>query len=200
MNNLPQTTPLRRPRRLYLPRETRRLGKALLTQQCWCWGQDVRHPEGNLLLRYGFERQRPPQGESGATTYWLRLLPNSFVALWGFGLWYGEAERGAIFVGRFDFAPRFSAEYALPLPVWLPAQLGEVAVPASTHERRLARELLQRSLNWVATYEQWAMDNTGLEYRRRCLEAWSQEYLPPEQVAATWQNVAQSVSSKSSAF
>ncbi|HVF09872.1 MAG TPA: hypothetical protein VNA16_03670 [Abditibacteriaceae bacterium] len=61
----------------------RALGKRLLAQQCWCWGQDVRYVEGNLLLRYGFERRRAPQWQSGATTYLLRHLPDRVIALWG---------------------------------------------------------------------------------------------------------------------
>lgn len=182
------------PRRLYLPRATRRLGQQLLTQQCWCWGQDVRRPEGNLLLQYGFERQRPPHGESGATTYILRASSKRYVALWGFGFWYGESGSGAIFVGRFAFEPRFSAHSEPPLPIWMPSQLNEIPAPASTCQRRVARELLKDALRWAAGYEEWCIEHTGLDYRRRCLEAWSQPFLPPEQVAASWENVARSLS------
>ena len=186
--------PQKSARRLYLPRPARRLGQQLLAQQCWCWGQDVRHPEGNLLLQYGFERQRPPHEQSGATTYILRAMPDHCVALWGFGFWYGQIGRGAIFIGRFAFEPRFSTHTKPPLPVWMPSQLSELSAPASTCERRLARELLQKALCWIAGYESWCIQQTDLEYRRRCLEAWAQPYLPPEQVATAWKNLAHGLS------
>ena len=41
-----------------VPPSVIREGKLLLDQQCWCWGQDIRHPEGNLLLTHGFVRER----------------------------------------------------------------------------------------------------------------------------------------------
>lgn len=189
-----QQSPRGKPRRLYLPGETRRLGKSLLTQQCWCWGQDVRRPEGNLLLEFGFERRRPPHGESGATAYLLRLLPNCVVTLWGFGMWYGECDRGAIFVGRFDFEPKLSLCAEPPLPIWTPKQLSALPVPRTSIERRLTRELLTDALCWAADYERWAIEKTGLPYRKRCLEAWSQRFLPPENVVESWALVAQNVS------
>ena len=177
------------PRRLYLPRATRRLGQQLLTQQCWCWGQDVRCESGNLLLQYGFERHRPPDGESGATTYLLRLLPDRVLALWGFGLWYGECDCGGIFVGRFDFEARFSARETPPLPVWTPHQLADVPVPCDACRRRAARHLLSRAAGWIADYERWILAQRGLEYRRACLENWSQDFIAPEAMAPSWQRV-----------
>jgi hypothetical protein len=38
----------------------------------WCWGQDIRRPEGNLLLASGFERHRPPPDVAGNRRYVLR--------------------------------------------------------------------------------------------------------------------------------
>jgi len=28
----------------------------------WCFGADIRHPNGNLLLEFGFQRERPRKG------------------------------------------------------------------------------------------------------------------------------------------
>ena len=53
-----------------------RRGSALLNQQCWFWGQDVRRAEGNLLLELGFQRQRPPEEQQGCTQY-TRAQPGS---------------------------------------------------------------------------------------------------------------------------
>lgn len=60
-------------------------GAELMHQQCWCWGQDVRRPEGNLLLENGFERTRAPEDVSGSFRYWLERN-GTRLALWGFGV------------------------------------------------------------------------------------------------------------------
>lgn len=176
-----------------LSARSRALGKRLLTQQCWCWGWDVRYAEGNLLLRYGFDRQRPPQNESGATTYSLRLLPDRFIALWGFGMWYGDA-RGAIYIGRFNFEAKYFPQSQLPVSVWTPPQIEALHQEMSTRmdvsQWRLICELLQDALRWVGDYEQWLLANSGLEYRRNCLEAWSQKFVPPEQMVPAWQQLS----------
>lgn len=43
-----------------LPKAVEKQGEALLEQQMWCWGGDVRRQEGNLLLAYGCERRSAP--------------------------------------------------------------------------------------------------------------------------------------------
>ena len=65
--------------------------------------QNGKREAGNLLLQYGFSRQRPSEGESGATTCNLKLLPNAHISFWGFGLFYGEIGQGGVFIGRFNF-------------------------------------------------------------------------------------------------
>jgi hypothetical protein len=62
---------------LILPRELMNRGRTLLHQQCWLWGQDIRRAEGNLLLEYGFERKRPPEGANACSQYSLQLMRNS---------------------------------------------------------------------------------------------------------------------------
>lgn len=180
-------------RRMAMPREARRVGRKLLTQQCWCWGQDVKCPSGNLLMQYGFERQRPPQGESGATTYNLKLLPDARVALWGFGLWYGEEGQGAVFIGRFNFEVLWSEAWDLPHQVWIPPQIGEFArVPSTRTERVATRRLLSRALLWMQSYESWILETHGVEYRCRCLEKFSKA-LAPEIAVQSWKPLSQAV-------
>lgn len=48
-------------------------GAELMHQQCCCWGQNVRRPEGTLLIEYGFQRSSSPEGISGSSRYWLEL-------------------------------------------------------------------------------------------------------------------------------
>ena len=66
-----------------------RFAAALLDQQMWCWGCDIRHGEGNVLLQYGFSRWRPPEGTLGSTAYQLEAPPSRQVVLWGFGVGIG---------------------------------------------------------------------------------------------------------------
>lgn len=186
------------PRRLMMPREARRVGSKLLTQQCWCWDQDVKCPSGNLLMQYGFERQRPPQGESGATNYNLKLLPNACVALWGFGLFYGEIGQGAVFVGRFNFEARFGEHWDLPCQVWTSSQIDEFArVPSTQNERIATRHLLSRAVLWMQSYENWIPETHGIEYRCQCLENFPQ-VLAPDVAARSWETLSQEVSSSRS--
>ena len=181
----------------------------MLEQQCWLWGRDVRHPGGNLLLNYGFDRARPPQGTVGASAYQLRLLADEthprerLVALWGFGLWYGEwaldangnlSEIGAIFLGRAEFEPRWSARVLPPSNVWSPSPLcAATRTPDSRAARRQSRLLLAGALRWIADYESWALGRLGQAERARQLDAWKQTRAtptPPAEFAPAWRALA----------
>ena len=182
-----------RARRLMMPREARSIGRKLLTQQCWCWGQDIKCEAGNVLLQYGFERIRPPAGESGATTYSLKLLPNARVSLWGFGLFYGEEGQGGVFIGRFNFEARFCAHWDLPRPVWAPPHLNDfVRVPSTRGERERTRLLLSRAVLWMGRYESWVLATHGIEYRCRCLEKFPQA-VAPDVALQSWKPLSQEV-------
>ena len=70
------------------------IGRALLYQQLWCWGQDICHPGGNVLRRYGFLAQRPAHPDRGGTAYVLDACPERTLVLWGFGVFYGDDAGG----------------------------------------------------------------------------------------------------------
>jgi hypothetical protein len=85
---------------IILPEPVRRHGAELLHLQCWLWGCDIRRAGGNLLLEYGFSRQRPPSGAVGSSAYLMALESGTHVVLWGFGAFYGNpAERVASISG-----------------------------------------------------------------------------------------------------
>jgi hypothetical protein len=101
-----------------------RQGADLLHHQCWAWGADVRHPEGNLLLRYGFER-----AALGAARRYVLKRGRRLIVLWPFGMAFAKpcrTDAQAIFVERFSFEPRCvspeSAEIA-----WSSIQLEDAA-------------------------------------------------------------------------
>ena len=190
-------------RRLHLPRGFRARGQLLLEQQCWLWGQDVRHAPGNLLLQYGFDRARAPHDVIGASAYQLRLLPDDIcprervVALWGFGLWYGEADEGdqsGIFIGRAAFEPRWSATALPPRSAWSPAPIhAATRAPQLKTERQQARVLLKGALSWIASYENWALARVGETERCRQLQAWPQgaaHMVPTGEFVRAWAALA----------
>ncbi len=45
-------------RPLPVVRCSRRCGAELFNQQVWCWGQDIRYPEKNLLLTYNINKEK----------------------------------------------------------------------------------------------------------------------------------------------
>jgi hypothetical protein len=145
-----------------LSRSERRLFEALVNQQFWCWGHDIRRPEGNLLLAYGFARTRPPAGVLGSSCY--RFVEPCFeVILWGWGLLL-SGPAGGVFLPRHGFAPR-PALAPLDAVCWSPEGLPPLGdpsdVPAFDRWLRMAAE-------WIAEYESWVLATAGLAYRRGC--------------------------------
>lgn len=172
-------------------------GAALLHQQCWCWGYDVRRQSAggraNLLLELGFERTPAPDGVHGATTYRLRQDDGSTVTLWGFGLCFGD-EAGGIFVSRFAFWPRLGVA-AAPERAFAAAHLSEFRAARRLHECERALDYFARALRWIATYEQRAAQVAGIEHRQAALDAWSHGVAAhrasaPETLARDWCELA----------
>lgn len=62
-------------------------------------GCAIRRPEGNLLIEYGFERDRPP--EAGCSRYPLRQSARRVLVLRGFGFFPGRSLDSGIYVNRF---------------------------------------------------------------------------------------------------
>jgi hypothetical protein len=166
--------------RSYLPSAIQRRGRQLLNQQCWLWGLDVKRADGNLLLLYGFERLRPPIGESGSSQYTLTLSGDLRVMLWGFGMYFGG--KHGIYLNRFDFVPR-SAEPA-----------GQWQAQAMTSLPRCKdRALLPATLRWIGDYERWVASTAGLPYRRSCLQDWKISTVPAALLANAWHDLAREI-------
>ena len=172
-------------------------GAALLHQQCWCWGYDVRRQangaRANLLVELGFERVPAPDGAHGATTYRLRQSDGSTVTLWGFGLCYGD-ENGGVFVSRFAFWPRLG-ETAAPETAFAAKHLAEFRAARRLNECERALDYFARALGWIAGYEQLAAEVAGASHRAAALEAWSRgvashKVLAPETLSQTWRDLA----------
>lgn len=177
--------------RLPLPAKAQRLGRDLLDQQMWCWGCDVRRAEGNLLLHYGFTRQRPPEGKTGSSAYTFQDQTGHNLILWGFGLFYSEFERGNLFLKRYEFKPRLALASTLPTGAYMADQLPVCRSPHTAEEGHLAIHLLAAALHWLGAYERWVMETQGVSYRQGCIRSWHQKsVIRAEEIAATWLELA----------
>lgn len=174
------------PRPIRLPAAARQHGTRLLNQQFWLWGQDIRHQEGNLLLRYGFERARPPDAVQGSRCYTLRLDPQWTVVLWGFGLFYGDQTQGGLYLSRFRFSPLLGTSAEAPVGIWTPAQLPPFTEPAEANDWARARPLLVAALRWISAYESWIVAEMGSAYRHECLAGRPRATCPARDSPALW--------------
>lgn len=144
-------SPVALARPICLPGTVRRHGTSLLNQQFWLWGQDIRR-DGNVLLRYGFERTRPPDGVHGSRSYMLQLDADLTVVLWGFGLFLGDRELGGLYLSRFRLFPLLTGSGRAPEGIWSPAQLPACRPPSNQHEWASARLLFVSALHWMGAY------------------------------------------------
>ncbi len=169
-------------------------GSRLLTQQCWYWGCDVRRPEGNLLLDLGFARTRPPEGVEGSTLYALEPAPGVQLILWSFGVFYGRAGTGGLFLNRFRFEPLLTDQTTLLQEIWQIEQLPNLGRAGDADRARLAG-LLCELLRWVIAYEHTVLAVQGLAYREACLAQWSRQKLglPAHALVPAWQTLAEEI-------
>jgi hypothetical protein len=185
--------PKYRSRMPQLPVRLQRRGNALLNQQCWVWGRDVRHGEGNLLLAYGFEQFRRPGDAVGGTAYKLELCDDSStrnLILWGFGLYYANADyEGGIFMNRFNFSPKLSTTVALSLPLWEIDQLPPMRMPVGFKDARRALQLLAEACAVIEAYEKWVTGVFGRTYRLTCLMEFAHTTFTPEEAIAEWGSI-----------
>lgn len=167
-----------------LPRDVLRDADRLFDVSMWCLGQDVRCPEGNLLMRRGLVRHARPEGVEGQSAYCVALPDGGRLSLWGFG---ALCECGqAVFVPRDGFTPRW-LERAPEGPAYRACELGTWRAPASVEERREVRRSLTGLAEWFAGHEDWVAREVGLEWRRACVAARRKAPpVPPETLAAAW--------------
>ena len=161
----------------------------LLSQQCWCWGQDILRPEGNWLLELGFDKFAPPEKYSDrGSIYQLSLPGDRLIILRGFGVLFGQAESGGIFLPRFQFTPRHATDWPPESPPWTSNELPEFnCSDVNQHEQctRLTLELL----HWIHGYEVEVAERLGVAYRRGTLDEWDdgeRDVISAECLAAEW--------------
>lgn len=182
--------PSRRPGPLLLPARVRRRGESLMHQQCWCWGQDIRRHEGNLLLAHGFSRVRPVEARQGSSRYTLTLAPGRRLTVWGWGLLVADLGLGAVLIGRYAFGPRYSDDWRIGRDAHVPADLSSLAVPWAADHWRRAGALLGLAFRWTADYERWVAATAGAAYRDAVLTAWGHGRDRAETLPSAWHRLA----------
>jgi hypothetical protein len=171
-----------------IPGQLMRRGTQLLDQQSWYWGCDVRRPQGNLLLEYGFTRSRLPENVRGSSRYVLESAPGTQLILWGFGVFLGRADVGGLFLQRLRFEPLLTDCPALTTQVWQLSQLPALR-PAAAADRPRLTVLLGDLLSRLITYELTVHERLGPAYREDCRAQWSRHRpgVPGENLVTAWQ-------------
>lgn len=169
--------------------ELRVLGEKLMHHQCWFFGRDIWHPDGNLLIRYGFERHGVPSGEKGGNAYRLKVSGECELVLWGFGVFFGREARGGVFIRRYGFDPRLTSRSSLKLPIANPDAMPPNRRPQSVADRRTANEFTAEIIVHFLTYEDWIERECGRRWRTKCLRDWSNAELNNAQIRRGWKKL-----------
>lgn len=176
------------PRRSALTRRQRHRAARLLDQELWCLGIDITRAEGNLLIDFGFERERPLERDSGSTAYH-REREGIELTVWGFGVYASSAD-GGLFIRRYGFRPLYCRTTAPPRVVWAPERLPLLRSPRGTTERQKALRLCDGLTKSLAVYERWLVEAAGVEYRRDCVRRWRKKaVVAGEDMASEWERL-----------
>jgi hypothetical protein len=152
----------------------------LLDQQLWFLGHDIRHPAGNALVRFGFERVRS-DGGGGTTCYRLPLSdePAEQLLCWGFALYCGRTAEGPAAAGSATPAgvlllrQAASARLVWPmlrLPLHKPSDLPRLDLPQTEREQGQLREGVARLAGQLVRYEGWAQSTLGIAHRTHVMD------------------------------
>lgn len=143
----------------------RRVQAQLLDHQLWCLGCDIRSPEGNLLLAFGFERHRPPAGRTGSSAYRLRDAGrSSTIVCWGFGIAV-ETTDERLFLRRHPFlVEHYTGDARETIGFDLPARRPGLSLADDDAPRQAFASLARL---W-ASYERWIASTAPATWRRQC--------------------------------
>ena len=183
--------------------ELLRQAVSLLNQQVWCWGRDILRPEGNWLCEIGFNRIEPPTDRKNCTSMYTLAMPGRrCVMLRGFGVFYGDGQRGGVFLPRDEFHPQYTTRATLDCPPWSRADLPKLNPPTASQQHMCATLALDL-IDWIWRYEVNILEQLGIEYRRSTLLEWddgTRPFMPAEHVTSAWRELLFRVASNFNAF
>ena len=168
----------------------RQRAAALLDQQMWCWGCDVRRSAGNLLLAYGAEK-RPASEPRLHSAYSFRLGTDAALNLWGWGVWIASQGCGSVFVSRAKFRVRYTAQLDRTPQAWRECDLPPTRTDLTADELRAVGVLLSEMCRWISAYESWLGTQFGRSYRQQAIAAWPERKhysggVDAAEMAASW--------------
>lgn len=177
-----------------LPAQLSRCGAALMDQQMWCWGYDVRRPEGNLLLAYGAQK-RPSPDPRYHSAYSFCLREGAVLNLWGWGVWVAHETQGSLFLSRARFRARYTPETHLLPAAWCEHDLPHSGATQDS-EKEAAYRLLRTIFCWISDYEDWLSTQVSPDYRKQVIASWPQKKRyrgrrTDRDIAATWKSFAE---------
>lgn len=167
----------------------RRLGEKLMHHQCWFFGRDIWHPDGNLLIRYGFERFGIPEGAKGGNAYRRVTDDGRELIAWGFGMFLGDRDCGGVFVKRYDFRPFLMRRSSIKLPLGSAEDLPFHHPPRTEIDRANGAWMTALLVRELLEYEKWIDRTAGKNWRGECLAAWENAVLKTEQVRRGWRRI-----------
>lgn len=181
-----------------LPPALIKQGEALLEQQMWCWGCDVRRKSGNLLLEYGFEQRTSPQPRYHSA-YTCQLQPGCTLTLWGWGVWVADEGRGSLLLSRSRFRVGYTSQADLYPQAWCADDLAATRLPSTQVEQRSTLYLLETTCRWITGYERWLATQVDPTYREQACTAWPQRRryrggVPAAEIACRWQVLSEALS------
>ena len=160
-------------------------------------------PEGNWLVEIGFDRVEPPADrDECSSVYTLHLPHQRCVVLRGFGVFYGDVQRGGAFLPRYEFRPKYTTQADFECPPWSNEDLPRLLSPSQS-ERTDCALLVLDLLDWIRDYEVQVVQRLGIEYRRQTLEKWDngkRPITPAENLASAWRELSFQVAAKFDAY
>ena len=151
---------------IHIPKNIQKEWSSVFSNQLYCIGKDILHKD-NLLLQYGFARQRPPNPDKGSSQYSITEM-NEKIILWGFGMVCATNNDG-LFLGRQAFEPKLLKVSSLLPNIWEPAQVSQYTLPRTPKDTLLMLQLLVKSIKWLESYENWVLNKCGQSYRDESL-------------------------------
>lgn len=173
----------------------RRRVAELVDHQLWNLGLDIIRSGENLLLRYGFARERAPYLGAGSSRYSMGDADGRVLDLWGWGAIWSNDRREGVLLRRHVVMPRMLGG---PLPatgLHRAEALPGLVAPRTVEERWRMVRWIGEFATWVVRYERWVRVEAGEAWReevygKRPRHVRRQSDIPPSQQLRGWEDVA----------
>ena len=140
--------------------------KRVIDVMLWCMGRDIESDEGDLLLLFGFSKQKVPKHIRGSNRYHI-VFHGYEIVVWGFGMLVHDHNIG-VFVNRHRFEPKIVDMEKLQLHVvW---HISDVVVrDVKVEELTSINCMLDVLFKLLYRYERWVITWKGYGYRSLCI-------------------------------